>query len=210
MRRVLVLFLGVVIGLVAFYPNSRISSASTNSVACPAVSPDLNPTEVYTGTIVAMNTRMASTGFTLYIKNYTPDEDVKRYLGILAEGDQDDLLKAIRNIDLGNIAVTGQTGRQINVARKSLLPDGRTRIAIAFERWLRFNEVRNGYRSEDYPFGIMEFFLDEKGKGSGTYITAASVDLKHDKKTGQDRLEIENFATYPNKVMGVMNRTKKS
>ena len=203
-RFVVVPLLLLTISFIAMWPKSRLGTASTKPTL--ALSPSKDSREVYTGTIVTMNTRMMTTGFTLYINNYTPDAEIKRYLGVLAEGDQFDLLKIIRNIDLGNISITGQTGRQINIARKTLLPDGRTRIAVALERWLRFAEVRNGYRSEDYPFGIMEFFLDAKGKGSGTYITACSVDLKTDKKTGQDRLELENFATYPNKVMGVMRR----
>lgn len=205
-RFVFVTLLLLTLSFTVMWPNSMPGTASTKATPKPAASKRSSAREVYTGTIVAMNTRMASTGFTLYINGYTPDEDVKRYLGILAEGDQFDLLKVIRDIDLGNIAVTGQTARRVNVARKTLLPDGRTRIAVGFERWLRFAEVRNGYRSEDYPFGIMEIFLDAKGKGSGTFITACSIDLKRDKKTGQERLELENFATYPNKVMGVMLR----
>ena len=165
--------------------------------------------EVYTGTIVSMGGRMVSTGFSLYIKEFTSDEDFNRYLSILSEGDQLDVLKVIRDVDLGSFAPTGQVGRRINVARKTVLPDGRTRIVVAFERWLKYAEVRNGYRTEDYPFGIMEIFIDAKGKGSGTYIAACAVDLKHDKKTGQDRLELENFGTYPHRVMGVMRRNKK-
>ncbi len=164
--------------------------------------------EVYTGTIVSTSGRMVSTGFTLSIKDFTPDEDVVRYLGVLAEGGQDDLLKVIRNVDLGRFSPTGQVGRRINAVRKTQLPDGRTRIVVAFERWLRFAEVRNGYRSEDYPFGVLEFFIDAKGKGSGTYIAAGQVEMKRDKKTGKFQVELENFGTYPHRVMGVRLREK--
>ncbi len=165
--------------------------------------------EVYTGTIVSTSGRLVSTPFSLYIKDFTSDEDFSRYLSILAEGDQFDVLKKIRDVDLGNFVPAGQTRRQINVVRKTLLPDGRTRIAVGFERWLRFAEVRNGYRSQDYPFAVMEIFIDAKGKGSGTYIAACAVDMKRDKKTGQYNLELENFGTYPQKVMGVRQREKK-
>ena len=58
----------------------------------------------------------------------------------------------------------------------------------------------------DYPFGIMEIILDAKGKGSGTFIAACKIDLKLDKKTNKYQLELENFGTYPHKVMGVMRR----
>jgi len=162
--------------------------------------------EVYTGTIVAMNGPSASTTFNLSIRDYTSDEDVQRYLGILAEGDQTDVLKVIRDLDLGRLSTQRSVGRNLIVVRKSQMPDGKTRIVAAFERWQTFAEVRGGYRSQDYPFGIMELILDANGKGSGTFIAACKIDLKRDKKTGKYTLELENFATYPNKVMGVIRR----
>ena len=57
--------------------------------------------EVYTGTIVTMNGPMRSTSFNLSIKDFTSDQDTQKYLGILAEGDQDDLLKVIRDLEIG-------------------------------------------------------------------------------------------------------------
>ena len=162
--------------------------------------------EVYTGTIVSMSGRAVSTGFNLSIRDFTSDEDARAYLAILAEGDQEDVLKKIRDLDLGRISATGQTGRNLLVVRKTQLPDGRTRLVAAFERWLRFGELRNGYRSLDYPFAIMEIILDNKGRGNGTFIAACKIDLKRDKKTGQYQLELENFGTYPHRVMGAMLR----
>ena len=162
--------------------------------------------EVYTGTMVNMNGRMVSTGFNLSIKDFTTDEQALRYLGILGEGDQDDLLKVIRDLDLGRLSATGTVGRNLIVVRKRPLPDGRNRIIVVFERWQTFREVRGGYRVSDYPFGLMEIIIDAKGKGSGTFIAACKIDLKKDKKTGKYELELENFGTYPHKVMGVMRR----
>ena len=163
--------------------------------------------EVYTGTIYSMNGGGRSTGFNLSISDYTSDEEVQRYLAMLAEGDQDNVLKATRDLELGRLSATGQTGRNLIVVRKSQMPDGKIRIAVAFERWQTMREVRGGYRLQDYPFGLMEIILDANGKkGSGTFIAACKIDLKRDKKTGKYQLEIENFGTYPHKVMGVMRR----
>jgi hypothetical protein len=162
--------------------------------------------EVYTGTIISMRGGLLSTGFNLSIKDYTSDEDAQRYLGILAEGDQDNVLKEIKNLDLGRLSATGQTGRNLIIVRKSQLPDGKTRIVVAFERWQKMVEIRGGYRSQDYPFGIMEIIVDERGKGGGTFIAACKIDLKRDKKTGKYQLELENFGSYPHKVMGAMRR----
>ena len=55
--------------------------------------------EVYTGTVYSMNGGGLSTGFNLSISGYTSDEDAKRYLGILVEGDQENLLKEIKDLD---------------------------------------------------------------------------------------------------------------
>ena len=52
----------------------------------------------------------------------------------------------------------------------------------------------------------MEIILEPGGKkGSGTFA-ACKIDLKRDKKSGKYQLELENFGTFPNKVMGVMRR----
>lgn len=162
--------------------------------------------EVYTGTIYSMNGGGFSTGFNLSIRDFTSEEDTSKYLGILAEGDQETLLKTIDNNDLGRLSATGHTGRNLLAVRKTQTTDGKTRIVAVFERWQGVREVRGGYRSLDYPFGIIEIIVNEKGKGSGTFIAACKIDMKRDKKTGKWQLELENFGTYPHKLMGVMRR----
>jgi hypothetical protein len=163
--------------------------------------------ETYTGTVYSMNGGAQSTGFTLRIKGYTSDEEALRLLTILAEDDQEAMLKQIKNNELGRLSSTRSTGRDLIVVRKTQLPDGKIRLVAAFERWPTMMEVRGGYRSLDYPFGIMEIILDADGKkGSGTFIAACKVDMKRDKKTGKYQLELENFGTYPHKVMGVRRR----
>ena len=162
--------------------------------------------EVYTGTLMQMNGPTRSTSFNLSIKDYTPDETAQGYLSLLVEGDQFDLLNKIRDLDLGFMSAAGSVGRRLLVVRKTQLPDGKTRIVAAFERWQTFAEVRNGYRTQDYPYALLEMILDAKGKGSGTFIAACKIDMKRDKKTGQYQLELENFGTYPHRVMGVLRR----
>jgi hypothetical protein len=149
--------------------------------------------EVYTGTLINMS------------GGRTSDEDAQRYLSILASEGQDGLLKAIGKNDLGFIAATGQTRRDLLVVREATI-NGKRRIIAAFERWMGFWEVRGGYRSEDYPFSIIEIFFDEKGRGTGTFIGLAQLKMERDKKTELLRLEIENFGSFPARVMGVMRR----
>jgi len=169
---------------------------------------EATPKQVYTGTIVSMSGGLASTSFSLTLAGLTTNEETEKYLSVLAEDDQDALLKELRNKKLGSFAATGQTGRDLLVVR-DVKVDGKRRVTAVFERWLRFREVRNGYRSEDYPFAIVEIFFDEKGKGTGTFIGAAKVRIVKNKKTGESQLEIENFATYPAKIMGVIRRNKR-
>ncbi|HYW70694.1 MAG TPA: hypothetical protein VE961_06655 [Pyrinomonadaceae bacterium] len=164
--------------------------------------------EVYTGTLMASNGPMRSTSFNLSIKDYTSDELAQAYLGMLVEGDQFDLLNKIKDLDLGFMSASGSLGRKLLIVRKHQLADGNTRIVAAFERWQTFGEVRGGYRVSDYPFGVIEITVNPQGKsvGIGTFIAACQVDMKKDKKTGKYQLQLENFGTFPNKVMGVMRR----
>jgi hypothetical protein len=161
--------------------------------------------EVYTGTLINMSGGSASTGFTLTIEARTSDEEAQRYREIPARESQDDLLKAIRNNNLGYIAATGQTRRDLLVVREGQI-EGNRRIIAVFERWQRFYEVRGGYRSTDYPYSIIEIVFDQKGRGTGTFVGLAQVRMRMDKKTEQWRLEVENFGSFPAKVMGVRRR----
>jgi hypothetical protein len=72
---------------------------------------------------------------------------------------------------------------------------------------MNFGEIRGGYRSTDYPYGVIEMYVDPRtGKGEGTFIAAARIRWRQDKKSGQYNIEIENFATYPARLLGVTRR----
>jgi hypothetical protein len=167
--------------------------------------------ETYTGTVLyygsGLNTRSVSRSFTLNLTGQTPDTQAQSFLQTLQEGNQNDLLRAIQRQDLGRFSVGANVGVPINVVRESVV-DGRRRIFIVFERWTQFAEVRGGYRSLDYPFGVIELSIDERtGKGDGTYIAAAKIRWNYDEKQKQYQVEIENFATFPARLMGVTARS---
>lgn len=179
-------------------------------------SPNINAQskETYTGTVLSygtgLNTRTVTRTFTLTINGTTSESSAQEYLNILQSGGQDDALKAIKKEELGRFSVGANVGIPINVVRVSS-EGGKRKIFIVFERWTQFAELRGGYRSLDYPFGVIEMTIDETtGKGEGTYIAAAQIRWKQDKKSKQYQVEIENFATYPAKLMGVLQRGKKS
>ena len=100
--------------------------------------------EIYTGTAVSVggtvSGQLASTTFNLTIEGYTSDEEAQRYLTTLAEEKQDGLLKAISKQKLGFFSLSGQVGRTINVVRVNNLEEGKRRVVVVFERWLKMAE----------------------------------------------------------------------
>jgi hypothetical protein len=157
--------------------------------------------ETFTGTLVgiggAAGGRTAT--FTLRLNATTSRTAATRYIELLRSKGQKALLDQLRGSDVGTFSVTGQTGRTVNFAFIQSTPEGR-RVIILFERWLQLFELRYGTRSEDYPFTYMEFSIDGKGKGGGTFIGAAKVYFDKDDPS---TLTVENFATYPLRVVNV-------
>lgn len=166
--------------------------------------------ETYTGTAViygtGTNTRTVTRSFQLNINGTTSDQKAMQFLEVLQSNGQDSLLKQITNEDLGRFSLGDNVGTRINVVRENMV-DGKKHILVVFERLLGFGEVRNGYRSVDYPFSFLEIYVDEKtGNGDGTFIPAARIRFKMDKDSNENQVEIENFATFPAKLMGIKMR----
>lgn len=167
--------------------------------------------ERFTGTIVyygsGANTRTGTTNFTLDITGETSDEQAKNYLNILKKDGQNKVLDAIDDQEIGRFSVDSNIGIPVNVVREND-SDGNRRIFVVFKRWTQFAELRYGYRSVDYPFGVIELRIDPRtGKGEGTYIAAAKV--RFDDDNGRSQVEIENFATFPAKLLGVQSNRKR-
>lgn len=162
--------------------------------------------ETYTGTIISYNgPRLRTASFTLRITGRTTDEQARQYLSILQENGQKKTLDTITKNDLGSLSVDSRIGPRVNVVRESVV-DGKRRIFVVFDRWEQFAELRGGYRSLDYPFSVLELFIDERtGKGEGTFIAAARIRFDKD----DNQVEIENFGTYPAKLTAVKLRGQK-
>lgn len=168
--------------------------------------------ETFTGTVLSFgsgaNTRTVTREFTLTIDSQTSNESVERYLTVLKNDGQDKLIDAINDQKIGRFSVGANVGVPVNVVRESV-SDGKRRFFIVFERWTEFAELRYGYRSLDYPFGVIELMIDENtGKGEGTYFAAARIRWDSGKDGKESRIEVENFATFPARLMGVQRRGK--
>ncbi len=162
--------------------------------------------ETFTGTVFkygsGVYTGMRTANFTLTINGVTPDDKAQGFLALLQESGQDALLNAIRREDVGSFSLDQNIARTINVVRE-VNSGGKRKIYAVFERWEQFAEVRGGYRSLDYPFGYIELTIDSAtGKGSGQYFAAAKIRWKNDKKIGS-HVEIEDYATFPAKLVNV-------
>lgn len=159
----------------------------------------------FTGTAViygsGFNTRTISRGFTLTVNRRTSESEAQRYLSTLQSGGQDALMREIQNNDLGRFSMTGSVGHPLNAVLIDRDGDD-TRIRAVFRRWIGFGELRRGARSVDYPFGYVEIRIDPRtGRGEGTIIPAARIRFR-----GEDTVEIEDFGTFPGRLMGVQVR----
>jgi hypothetical protein len=94
----------------------------------------------------------------------------------------------------GFIKMPNTLGWTLFYARKSDLPDGGTRIVLATNRPLNFNEVRQQSRSVNYDFMLVEMHFP-KGGGKGEGKLAAAAKVTWDKKANQ--VDIENFQAMP-------------
>lgn len=163
--------------------------------------------ERITGTVLSYgsgyNTRTSTDQFDLTIDQQTGDADAQRFLGLLQTSGQTELLDAIKGQDVGKFSFTGRVSRDVNVIRERET-NGMRHICVVFERWMQVGELRGGYRSVDYPFTYIELMIDPRtGKGEGTFIAAAQIRWKKDKDTGAFRVEVEDFATFPSRLLNV-------
>ena len=163
----------------------------------------------FTGTVViygsGFNTRTTTTNFTLRLNGQTSPAEAQRLLNVLQENGQSGLLNAIqRERGLGTLAIGNRTGHDLGAVVIDNY-EGRQRIRAVMDRWIGFGEIWRGSRSRDYPFTYIEILVDPRtGRGDGTFIGAAKIRWRNDK--GQSQVEIEDFGTFPGRLMGVQRR----
>lgn len=162
-----------------------------------------NGTERITGTFVSMSGRTSgrTRQFTVTIDRYTPPNQVRELNEALASGGQDQLLKAMSKMDAGRVQIGTGVGVRANAVIVDPWGDGGRRITVLYERWLQISELRYGTRSQDYPIGYAEIYLDRNGRGEGTLIPAARVRLK-----GGNTWEVEDFGVFPARLLALRSR----
>jgi hypothetical protein len=159
----------------------------------------------FTGTAIIYgsgpSTRTITRSFSMIINGRTPQTELSRYLRVLDDGGQDALLREIDDGNFGRFALSGSIGVPLNVVVVDRVGE-ETRIRAVFKRWIGFGELRRGLRSVDYPFSYVELRMNPRtGRGDGTFIPAARVRFR-----GGDTIEVEDFGTFPGRLMGVRAR----
>jgi hypothetical protein len=133
----------------------------------------------------------------IYVYGYTSDEEAQVLANALKADGPKALLKALNKTEKGRIAPVSRTGSTVGVVRVRQTDKGRALIMLT-DRPISFPELWLGSRSTDYPFGIVQLNLDEKGKGEGTIIVAAKI-----KFTDDNSIEVESYGIGPSRLIGV-------
>ena len=151
------------------------------------------------GTVVGISGRLAgrSLPFSLIVNRYTTEGEVSELSAARQRG-EDSMLDTLSRMNAGRIQIGNNVGVTANAIIATPWGDGGRKITVLYKRNIDFYELRYGTRSEDYRFGYAEMFLDRNGKGEGTFIPAARVNLRNG-----NTWEVEDFGVLPARLMGL-------
>jgi hypothetical protein len=137
--------------------------------------------------------------FILQIDRWSADGERKALLQALQSGGQKALLDKIWDMkQIGFIKVGSSMGFPIVFARSMETPAGRV-VRVLTNRTIAPAEVNSSSRSLDYPFGVLEIIFPPGGKGEGTLIPTAQIDL-----TLSGSIAVEGYGTLPVRLIDVV------
>jgi hypothetical protein len=162
------------------------------------ISAQARSNERITGTMVGISGRFAGRAqpFTLLVNSVASGAQIQELNEARQQG-EDALLRTLSHMNAGRI----QIGTGIGVTANAIISvpwENGTKVTVLYERNVNFYELRYGTRSADYRFGYAELFLNRNGKGEGTFIPAARVNLKDG-----NTWEVEDFGVFPARLMGL-------
>jgi len=173
--------------------------------------------ETFTGMLVQMSGGAAgATGsLQLTVERWSTSEERKAYLEAMLEskdertleGKQRKLLSMMEDARgdkrNGFARFPSTLGWDLTYAWQFM--QGTTRVVrLATNRPIAFIEARNSYRTMDYPFGLIELRLNEKGEGEGLAYQATSLIFN---KEGV--LEVETYGIGPQRLLSVRAEKEK-
>jgi hypothetical protein len=134
---------------------------------------------------------------TMRIERWSTDEERMHLYNTLVEGGEEALLKEMKEKIVGYIWFTGTTRWQLNIASTGKTEKG-VLVRLVTARPLGFGEVARSMRTLENQFGVIEFTIDESGRGTGYIIPMAKIQINKEGK-----LEVETFGTTPQKLTNV-------
>jgi hypothetical protein len=155
--------------------------------------------QVVQGQVIGIGGRRAGLNrpFSLTINNYTSPDDVTRLNQALRGGGQEELMRVLSRLNAGRISIGNNVGVTANAVIATPAAEGGTKLTVLYERNVTIFELRYGARSADYRFGYAEIFLDNRGRGQGTFIPAAQVELEG------ETWVVEDFGEFPARLLGL-------
>jgi len=141
----------------------------------------------------------SATYVTITVDRYNTDDEIAGYAQALAEKGQDGLLKVLENQENGRIKIGNRLSYPLSAIRM-FEKDGKRLIRALTDRPIPMVEAWRNNRSMDYPFGFIEILLDENGKGQGTLVAAAKIQIKDGK------LEMENYGREPFRLTNITKK----
>ena len=173
------------------------------AVALVALSPQDLPAPVHL-TAWAVNMSNIGTGANavvdITIERWSTDEERQRLITTFLEKGPEKLLDTLQDMKrVGYIRLPNTLGYDLHFARQVPLDEGGSKIVIATDRRIGFQEARAQPRSIDYPFTLIEIRLKPDGQGEGKMSVATKISLN--KK--QNVVELENYASEPVRLQNV-------
>lgn len=117
-----------------------------------------------------------TTSLTFTINRWSTDAERDALMTIAFEKDEKALIAAVREMPrVGSISSFGNVGFEVRYARTVTRPDGLEIVTLLTDRPMSFDEQREGWRSTDYPFTLIELQIGPGSTGEGTLSVAVRI-----------------------------------
>ena len=127
-----------------------------------------------------------ATQLDILIERYTSDGERMEYFRLLKEKGPEALLRTLSKVNVGRISAPGQVGVAVAVARIRETESGK-RIRLVTTRPVSFLQARRGEIVDEFPYTIMDLYLNEDSKGQGSIVSAIKVSFDDD---GQLQIQV--------------------
>ena len=141
----------------------------------------------------------SATFVTIMIEKYNTAEEILDLAKLLAQKDQEAVLKEIEKREVGRIRIGNRLSYPLSATR-TFENEGKKIIRAMTDRPINIAEAMADTRSTDYPFGFMELVLDAEGKGEGVLVVAAKIEMKDGK------LEMESYGREPFRLTNITKK----